>query len=235
MRKSLETLLILTSLVVFYSQCQEQGSYLMQSEETLIGEAKDFFETKVLNAYQDINTSNPKALLPKILKWEDAYVNKLSIGGALVVPIHYEKSIVITNNLDKDRYYPLDDLTKLLIYKDIKNVYHAELINYFPDIYFKSFDHGFTGIVNVEDWFGNLLKSYKYESDGAAQQLNPTKSQAFNTSMKTLKICYTVFGYNSSAAGETLPWSETHCQTFIPYTNTTTIETTGNDYSGVTE
>lgn len=202
MRKLL-TWPVFALLTFLCTECREDDENVMNPDESMIRDARVFFEN-MITAYPtpEINPKNSRAKLPKRVIWKDAYIDELSIGKAVVVPVHYEDPYYLKSNIGEDKRYSLNALTRLLIYKDASQVYHAELITMFPDSNYEiGGNNPFTGVIYVEDWFGNALSKYKYDENRGVRRLREAAKTSISSerSMLVIEVCYEIQGWNYSA------------------------------------
>jgi hypothetical protein len=89
------------------------------------------------------------------------------------VPVLYVKNLSVKTNFGGTKLFSLNEITQLVVYKDAKNARHAELITAFPDSdALATGAKNFTGITFVEDWQGNRLRQFKYNSKGSVLTYN---------------------------------------------------------------
>ena len=184
MKKIVTLSVLLFAICTFYWACKKDqtsaaNKNLTTEEQQLITNAKTYFENTV-----KIKAGNDKALadtipaggaqfnavksLIKNAVWSDAYVQTISIGKIVVVPIHFSSSLYIyTNYTDSTVRLPINKLSKLIVYTDSLKQLHAEVVTEFPDDNFiKNSTSSFSGIALVQDWQGNYLHGYQYSASG---------------------------------------------------------------------
>lgn len=250
--------IIIFVLAIFYSGCKKDESTIQTIEETQIQSAKHYFNKDIAgNAASyliptgDIgfNQKNPRKQLARKPLWEKASLIKLSFGMAVIVPVRYDNPFIIKSNFGGNKFYNINDLTKLLIYQDKDQRYHAELITSIPDSNYTSLQlEAFKGLISVEDWWGNSISKYKYERNGIIKKFNASIKDSSASSVETqvsisknqrtisgqsnnITICYEISGYNYSVndPGNGYYWSESlGCETY--YANTDSGYVANNEY-----
>lgn len=152
-----KTLLLIATLLTAFLSCKKTDQ---KTAETLIEEARNYFETTVKT---NSSGSSPavgglKIPLPeKKVDWNRANVQDLRFGKTVVVPLS------IPNFKTRDRLkteLQVEQNAFLIVYKDEDGKKHAEVVIKIPDE--NSEEGRFSGIVVVTDWQQNLIQSYKY-------------------------------------------------------------------------
>ncbi len=198
MKKTLSLLAVFLSIVLLYSQCQD-NEMPGDSDRTFIQEARDYFQDLTLHK-QGINVDSVFSSNRNVA-WDEAYIKNISTGRAVFVPIHYIRPLVITNSQDKGRYYSLDNLNNLVIYQDKSNTFHAEQIIWLPDANYKGLNKKFTGILTVHDWDGHFLESLLDTMKAAALKnwgSTGCRRDGWRQNQGFVRICTTFYGHNSS-------------------------------------
>jgi hypothetical protein len=151
--------------------------------------------------------------------WKAAYTANSSKGTLVVVPVFYQKDLVIRTNFSGPRLYSLNYLTKLVMYKNDTGFY-SELVTGFPDSTNEFPNNNqFTGIVFTESWNGAPLKKYKMTSGITLTETNPPSANGISKNTKStgakeinsiLETCSTIYGFNYSEAdgSDAYFWSE---------------------------
>jgi len=148
---------------------------------TLIEQSRIHFEENIQSkkVEQGITTSGQRFTRKnstKVPSWKEAYVRKISIGEAVIVPIHYSNTMYINKGKEKQAV-SLDNLTYLMIYKNKQNEMVTEVVYQLPDDgywdYPKRNLKPFQGVVAIEDWQGNFIKAYQYLKGGEIVKINP--------------------------------------------------------------
>lgn len=243
-------LLFLIASLLFAGQgCKKAAEAERSHNLSLVESAKDYFDHYVIPAAvnplsSDTSTGksnrNPRKTLQKTAVWEKAYVTRLFNGEAVVVPIHYKKPFLIKSNFSRNRLYSINDLSKLLIFRDANERYHAEMVTLLPDSsYTNQLHERFSGIALVEDWSGNILNRFSYAPNGSVKRYNPMPAvrQIAASSAKFIEICYEMSGYNYSAndPDNGYYWTESlGCSVY--YFNDGSVSTTdvvGGDYGSL--
>ena len=196
-----------------------------ETTPSLVANAEQYFNAEILSKKNiDIGLSNVNSLSDKrsprqdgIKKplWNQAYIAHLKYGTGVVVPVRYSDPLVINSNFAKDEFYNLNTLTKLFIYQDGLKSYHAELITAFPDSnYLHQTNEDFKGLVFVDDWWGNPITKFQYQSDKTILKFNKNQSanadkqiNRKNAKTNDFYVCYEIYGVNY-AGSDTIQWSE---------------------------
>jgi hypothetical protein len=208
MKKSIRNWVVFIVCVFLYSHCNKAITISNSSDGTLINTAKDFFDNSVTQAVSNITPHhNPRNQHSKIPLWERATTLDLSVGKVVLVPIQYAEPLLISTNFSGNNLYDINQITKLLIYRDKKLNYHAELLTFFPDSNFRALG-SFTGIIFIEEWGGKAITKYKIENGNKILKWNaeitPLEqsdlhiSTVQTNSVIVIQTCYEITGYNYS-------------------------------------
>jgi hypothetical protein len=183
MSKTNPSFVLFTFIFCCFQSCQKDpatGKNL--SDQKLIQSARSFFEANLQHAIPPAS-ENYRASAGKTINWADAKVMQLSNGPVVVLPVQYLKNLFVTTNFGGPKLLNLNELTHLVIYKDKKGDYHAELVTNFPDsALLKSNSQNFTGIVFVESWLGQRLHQLKFNKGGAILKYDIQAGVQTNTS-----------------------------------------------------
>lgn len=202
--------------------CKKDDTELPKAETNLVDASRDYFEKEILanSAYGQVNSrvastddqrKNPRKYLERSPAWERARTVELSTGTAVMLPVHFKKPFIIKSNFSGNQVFALEDLTKLLIYRDSKKNFHAEMVTYLPDSnYSARSGRPFSGIVLVEDWAGNFLKEYRYNGKGSIEKLDigQVEERSLNRNATTtinqsiIIVCYEISGFNYSPVND---------------------------------
>jgi hypothetical protein len=153
------------------------------------------------------SSTNPQSLAKTAL-WEKAYVIQLSSGPVAVVPLKFDSRAFFNTNLNPGRMYDRDNTSFLVVAKDIKNNYKAEVIRISPDST-NGKKAGFSGIINSEDWEGQKLNEYRFTKRGIQKmQMDRLRQPVSGDSVKSnasevnisqaIQECYTQVTYTYS-------------------------------------
>jgi len=191
---------------------------ITSAERSLIQSAKTFFEARIQQKGPG-ESNNIRITSSKHPDWEAAYTVATSKGQAVVVPIVFEKNLVVTSSLSSSTPLALNYLTKLVMYKNDSG-YSTQVTTFFPDsTCYTSANGQFSGIVFNEAWDGTPLEKFKLTGGVTLTETSP--SEEFGTS-KPISLtggkqtdiiigqCTTIYGYNysSSDPSDTYSWSE---------------------------
>jgi len=209
MKYSLSTILLLITIPSLFCTCKKDpnGRNARSSSQEIIESAKGFFRTNIENSKQS-SSEIYRVDAAKTIEWEAAHVVNLSHGPCVIVPVHYVKDLLVKSTAGGENLFSLNDITRLIIYKDKMNSYHVEMVTAFPDTTdLKSSSQGYTGFVLVENWSGQRLHQLKYNADGsilasspqAAMLSTPSTISASDKAVRPnalITVCYEIDGYN---------------------------------------
>ncbi|HWY34052.1 MAG TPA: hypothetical protein VNX68_05355, partial [Nitrosopumilaceae archaeon] len=224
MKKLIQFCLVFITTALLYTDCKKTEIISSSPDRDLIIAAKDFFTQSLKQQSNTINAvsqadRNPRKINSKTPLWSKVTTIPLSIGKAVLVPVQYNNPFLISTNFSGKRLYSINQITRLLIYRDKEQDFHSELLTFFPDSSFKT-GSGFTGILFVEDWAGNNISEYRIEPAGYTLKLIGDRSFSSTSTDKTdalqtnnitiIQTCYEITGYNYSSAdpGNVYYWSE---------------------------
>lgn len=169
-----------------YVACKRElnvvNSTLPKNEDlALIIQAQTFFSSYVRNQPLPVQYSsgNFDAVrnLDKSPRWDLAYVVKLTNLKAVIVPLGFDNTHFAQSSLANSKL-PINNVIKLLIYKNSSGQFQAEVLSGLPDANFIFHQRGgFTGIALVQDWAGNFLQGYQYKANGENYLLAPPPAQ----------------------------------------------------------
>lgn len=207
MKHTLSFAIALTCFGLFFQACKKSPISNQSADQQLIQSAKAYFEAN-LQQTTPAPGSNNRIKAAKQPYWQAAYTTNSTNGQIVVVPVFYQKDLVVSTNFSGSRLLSLNYLTKLILYKDSSR-FSAELVTYFPDSsYRQQTNNQFSGIVFTETWDGKPLARYKFTQGIAmsetspSQTLGPKMSTATTSVKETTGIisqCNTIYGYNYSA------------------------------------
>lgn len=191
---------------------------IASNEQSLIESARTFFETRI-QPKRPSATSNIRIAANKHPDWKSAYAVALSNSQAVVVPVFFEKDLVVKTSFSGSNPLALNYLTKLVMYKNDSG-FSTQVITFFPDSScYTSTNSQFSGIIFNEAWDGTPLKKYKM-ADGVTLTETPTTEEIGTPKPISLSggkqtdiiigQCTTIYGYNysSSDPDDTYSWSE---------------------------
>ncbi|AXY77635.1 hypothetical protein D3H65_28245 [Paraflavitalea soli] len=233
---------------VWLTSCQKKNAENETLPLNLISEAKVHFErndkqlgpafTGKSNAHE---LSNPRKYSRHWPRWQEAIVTEFMQGQAVMVPIEYSKPFLLTTTLSKNYSYPINAISKLLVYRDKKGILQSQVITYLPDsVFLKSGRNSFSGIIVVEDCDGILINMYLAHKDGTIKKARAIADKASSEVLLRIgesaaPVCLYTQGYNYSADDpEGVYWSELiGCSTYYPESPGPGPQPSGFDYSAV--
>lgn len=209
---------LLLTLPLFFFNCRKSGANKGEPDSSvLIARASAFVSNEILNrpaVLQPGNPRNDRTQRPREIIWSSAGIINFRGRPAVIAPLHFQKDIFIRTSWGGNNNFRLDNQAKLLVYQDSVNAWHAEVVTSFPDTgYLRSDQTLFTGLVLVDDYWGNPLNKYYYTPDGAVQRYVPDEAAAaiaapkqITGSVRTqglIQVCKYVYGYNYAAGSPT--------------------------------
>jgi hypothetical protein len=212
MRKQQLTM-VFCALLFFEFGCKKiSTSDASIQDNSLVKRAQQYFTDSISSIpLLSTDASNLRLSTAKSPAWNEAKVIQLSKYKAVIVPLHYSKQLYMHGSFEGNNLYLLDNIVKLVIFRDSLNQNHAVVLTAFPDSnYVKPDSEIFSGIIFEEDWSGKSINKYKYGQDGSilvytpgAQDLNSTiviasSSNRTAPDMISMTICSEIDGYNSS-------------------------------------
>jgi hypothetical protein len=213
---------LLAPLVIFFlPACKKNlsNSSTLNTDSILIENARAYFQTTIQQLAPATKTGNPRLDAIKEPSWQLAYVVPFSKGPAVIVPVFYQKDLVVTTSFNPNQTFPLNQLAKLVIYRDSSG-YQTELITSFPDTAAKGINSGaFSGIIFAETWQEQLINTYKLSGGQVLrrQALSATQNNVpqhlipdAKTPTTIIETCYTISGYNYAPSDpeDGVAWTE---------------------------
>ncbi|KIO76789.1 hypothetical protein TH53_12755 [Pedobacter lusitanus] len=185
--KTISVILItMTCLILFFGACKKDGTNSKKNpgtNEINIQDAKDYFYNSVLkNTDGKITSSDSKPTnsdeIPNAL-WD--YASKK--GDALRVPLKFDSKLKYKIE-GTTRTYSFDQLTYLLFYKNKEDKFEVEKVITMPDKEYvnnTSKEKKFSGLVVIEDWYGNLKKIFQYKGGLYRKLVIPSRTNPNRT------------------------------------------------------
>ncbi len=194
-------LFLLLSVFMLINSCQKDSSVPnVDSEETLISDAKSFFEGQVLKGDKGTKTLAKKkqsfrSEFAKAALWDQAKIKTISIGDVVTVPLKYTGTVYTKSGKAK-RPVALENLSYLMVYPNkVDGKMYAELVTWIPDDEYwddkARKKKPYRGTIIVEDWQGNFIKGFRFGKDGIRPLTLPQESGGVSTSA-LMQHCYTV-------------------------------------------
>ncbi|MBO9565366.1 MAG: hypothetical protein J7621_21495 [Niastella sp.] len=227
------SIVVLLTCALCMISCKKEIDQENNSLTNLVSDARRYFEVleyESFKGFDSIISANQITLPRKHIyhwpKWENAEVQQFSNVEAIVVPIGYSKSFLLSSNLAKNKSYSINEIRKLFIYKVKNGDFKVEAVTYLPDsVCLQNKNSKFSGYILIEDWKGNFVTSYLVLPDGAIKKGMDRSVDIHNdlqitTFQSPTTICIYAEGYNYSAGDpEGVYWSELiRCETFFPAT-----------------
>jgi hypothetical protein len=237
----------LVMTLTLFQYCRKSDISRFQTDD-LSHQAETYFNTNVLDhlpSYKAGNPYNDRTQRTKKVLWDGTAIVIFRDRPAVLAPVQFERDLFVTSDWGGKNSFRLDNCEKLLMYKDVSQVWHTELVTFLPDTSFLLSDHQerFSGMVLVDDWWGNPLDKYRFLTDGSVWRYVPEqgltdtgKPGPIAASVRPsilIQTCYSINGYNyspSDAAGGTYWTQFIGCtQMFIP----DRLESGGGAYGGL--
>jgi hypothetical protein len=172
MKHTISITIVLTCLGVFFQACNKLPSSNQSTDQALIQSAKAYFEAQ-LQQTAPRPGSNNRIKTSKQPYWQAAYTTNSSGGLLVVVPVFYQKDLVVSINYIGSQLLSLNYLTKLIIHKDSSG-FSAEMVTYFPDSsYASQTNTNYSGLIFTETWDGKPLNKYKFSQGIAMTESGP--------------------------------------------------------------
>ena len=171
---------IVLLLLIIISACRKEVDNNTVDPSSLIDRSRTYFEREVATkednrqmAAQNSKKNN-RQLMMKSAVWKDAFIKKISIGEAVIVPLKYKQDLFTEINGAKE-VLPLSKISYLIIYTDRQRVMKSEVVTWVPNSDYwqakERWKKPFQGVIFVEDWFGNKIKGLSYNSNGSITNL----------------------------------------------------------------
>jgi hypothetical protein len=204
--------IILLFLTTLNNSCRKDYRDTPPTGQLLISEAQSFFENEVQASKPAGNDNNLRHQLVKSPEWDNAQVRQISIGNAVVVPIKYSEEFPVGYEEDVDRK-DLGKTSYLIIYKDKKELMHAEWVTLYRKDEQSKTAKTFVGALVIEDWNGKFKRGYAFGVEGQISSITPSSSTIFRKAAYVRSmICLTIVkGGGTVMDGPPQYWLETYC------------------------
>lgn len=193
--------------------CKKVPSDPASDDKELIESAKAYF-TSQLQPLPPTPVANARARAVKYPYWQAAYTITTTQGVSVVVPVFYQKDLVVTTNFNPSRTIALNSATLLVLSKE-GSAFQSQLLTILPDSSDKTPVGGaFSGLILAETWNGSPLKKYKIVQGKILTAMADSEAATATASSKEADViisqCNTIYGYNYSSddPGDAYPWSE---------------------------
>ncbi len=174
-------IIFLIVFVAVYTSCKKDESnknfqrpIISNPDQEMVDVAKKYFNEQIINSstnpikgnvgVNSIGKNNYNVLMNifKSALWSYAKVIKFGSGSGVVVPIYFSKPLFAKSALfGYTSQLDINNLYKLLVYKDSVGNFQTEVLNCIPDSsYLNSNSNIFTGTISVSDWNGNFSKRF---------------------------------------------------------------------------
>jgi hypothetical protein len=199
-------------LLLCVAACQKKNAGTAQSNP-LISQAHSYF-TGILSRNLPTNSTNYRSNQMRVPAWDQAKVQHLSIGTAVIIPVTFQNKLYVATNLARSYLLDLSRITQLVIFQDVSGQFHYQVLTLIPDSNTILHPGNFTGIALTEDWSGNsLIGPQRIDQSLSTPETSQRPVAADEFAITT---CDDISGYNYAAGdaanGET--WEETTCTTY---------------------
>ncbi|RYZ18562.1 MAG: hypothetical protein EOP49_49465, partial [Sphingobacteriales bacterium] len=212
-------------LTILICGCHKSNQLSSDSPSNLLVEAKAFFEASVIKTQTGPNATASRAD-GRVPDWNGAVKLKLSFGDAVIVPVRHGGHKIVRPSFTNGAAYRLDDIVKLVLYKDEDGHMKADVLTVLPDSISIASPEKFTGMVLIEDWSGNGLyrmivdkqQIIRIWKPGEATSNIPKSSDSAGmislsrgetTMLSSITVCRKIEGFNYSADNpDGYYWSE---------------------------
>ncbi|MDP4218368.1 MAG: hypothetical protein Q8927_19390, partial [Bacteroidota bacterium] len=177
---------------------------LCNDSARLIAEAHKWFQLSVAAEVPAPGIqANPRINSPKSPVWDQARTLELSDRSVVIVPLHYKAPIYLMNHAANSPLFVIDQVARLVIYRDSLQNFRAEVVTALPDSSFsQDAPLPFHGLLLIENWSGTLL--YRLHSDGRNLLIsNPAQQPSTIAAGLITETCYEIVGYNYAADAPT--------------------------------
>lgn len=205
---------VLTVTATLLPGCKKQQTVIDDpAADPLVLAARDFFNAniKAKTASVEINgtgaSHDPTHRGSRTVLWEKAVAYHEGKFNGVIVPVHFQKPVYVQSNFNRAYTYSIEDLTRLVMYKDPAGNYHDVVLSFFPDSNYRT-GGAFSGIVFADNWHGQTLTKYRFEKNGKESEWNDKVAPEtaagveVNAEQGNLLLqqttCYYVNGYNYS-------------------------------------
>ncbi|HVU57991.1 MAG TPA: hypothetical protein VHD83_23180 [Puia sp.] len=206
---------VLLFLSLFFNCCHKAGNNGEITSHDIITSARAYVQLIQNQSplYQNDNPHNDRTTRSRELLWSSAWLTQFRGRPAVLVPVQFSKDIFVKTTWGGNNCFRLNNQERLLVYQDSTRGWHAERVIWLPDsLYLRSNQTMFTGIVLVDDYWGNPLNKYNYAPDGSVQRYVPGQTEAARTGPKQItesvksqgfiQTCKYVYGYNYAIGDE---------------------------------
>lgn len=235
-------------LLLFFSHCYKVTNNAELTASDFMATAKSYVSSIQTQSpvYQAGNPHNDRTSRSRELIWSSATITRFRSRPAVLVPFHFIKEIFIKTTWSGNNNFRLDNQAQLLVYQDSTTSLHAEVVTTLPDTNFLDSDQTrFSGVILVDDWWGNSIYKYHFTSDGRVERYNPNQNADLATTPKKItatkrpdmliQTCTYIYGYNYAVGAENDGeyWVELVGCTSMYLPETVDAGGGGSSYSGI--
>jgi len=199
MRKALILLVSSCLLTALYFSCKKSEKTISSAsaDETMVLNAKNYFYHSSVSSTSpagpsDQGSLNPLTALSRTIDWDKAYVQKISSGKIVVVPLSFQENWRVgSSSIDSTKRLAINTIYKLLIRQDPAKGYDIRVLASYPDANNVKNSSSFQGI-NVEtDWAGNFITGYNYEKGTTVRiAQRATSHPGVTVTTEQLTVCH---------------------------------------------
>ena len=192
MKKILSAFGFVIAVFFCYTSCQKGGNKIATNSRIISDQplasiiaGKRFFyssankikHTVTESTNDTVNGFNPIKSLDMTFRWDLAFVFK---GGVVVVPIHFANSLSVQTNISGNTAKKsINNIYKLIIYRDSLNQYQAEVVSWFEGLNNTQQDR--EGVAYVQNLSGDFLRGYSF-LNGKISSISLDHAQTSNSS-----------------------------------------------------
>lgn len=202
MKRTQAPLWVAAALLLSSSSCRKENGITDTQKASIIRDARAYFNTYIENA----STATPGSIASlgsRTILWQEATVAK--DNSTVAIPLSYATPQFLTLGGDIPNYFPINNVSQLLLTKDSVGKWDAVVQIRIPDdVYLKKPDNYFSGTIMQESWEGHPLAGRKVSGEAVNA----------HAASRSIMICLTIYGYNYAPSDPTAGyhWSQTSCE-----------------------
>nr|WP_295869666.1 hypothetical protein [uncultured Chitinophaga sp.] len=199
MKPTIFKLLLFVLVVTGYAGCKKYPGTdvsIDNSGQHFIQEARNYFNHEVAGTGSIPGQSDHYSIqsLSKTALWDKAYTQSSRIGKVVVVPVMFNDNVYLRKGTDKRTNLPVNNLSRLVIFRDKEKKLQAQLLISIPDsAYLGGASKYFSGLVLSADWSLKNISSYKYDNNTVKRIIPKNESIPGNgTQSRLITVCNTL-------------------------------------------
>ncbi|KIA90863.1 hypothetical protein OC25_24080 [Pedobacter kyungheensis] len=203
-------MLLTTTSVVIYSCKKNREASITELNTQLLNESRTYFQSIILKQIA-LNDNNIRHSIEKMPLWDKAFVKKISVGNAVIVPIKYKNDILLRPQ-DSDNNIIIGKTSYLIIFKDQNKSWCAEWVTLIPMA--NKIKGKFVGIVNIEDWNGQFKRAYAVGENGGIKNIYKDESFIFKKINYASTTCIRIDHYSGVGVDGYMQYTYLGSETF---------------------